>query len=206
MYTGILHTHTLVVSLFIVLYLIKATLLVLNRHAALDNFVKKTKVAEMIISTLFLLTGIYLAVNTGNKGTWLWVKLFVIACTIPLAVIAFKKKNSSLALISLMALIYAYGISETKSISMKKADTAVNTEGLEGAAAGKVIFESKCQSCHGADGKLGLSGAKDLTQSALSPQEKIDIITNGKKTMAAYKDQLSQEQIAAVADYVQTLK
>jgi len=198
MYTGILHTHTLVVSLFIVLYLIKATLLVLNRHAALDNFVKKTKVAEMIISTLFLLT--------GNKGTWLWVKLFVIACTIPLAVIAFKKKNSSLALISLMALIYAYGISETKSISMKKADTAVNTEGLEGAAAGKVIFESKCQSCHGADGKLGLSGAKDLTQSALSPQEKIDIITNGKKTMAAYKDQLSQEQIAAVAEYVQTLK
>lgn len=89
---------------------------------------------------------------------------------------------------------------------MKKADTSVNTAGLEGVAAGKVIFESKCQSCHGADGKLGLSGAKDLTQSALSAPQKIDIITNGKKTMAAYKDQLTQEQITAVAEYVQTLK
>ena len=205
MFTGMLHTHKLVVSLFLIIYLIKTALLVLNKHQLLDTFIKKTKVAEMIISTLFLLTGIYLAVNSGNTGAWLWVKLFVIACSIPLAVIAFRNKNNAMALISLMFLVYAYGISETKSPFMTKDAAKVNTEGMENEQAGKLIYEEKCKICHGADGKLGLSGAKDLTQSTLSRDEKVAIITNGKNAMVGYKEQLTADQIQAVAAYVETL-
>jgi len=205
MYTGMLHTHKLVVSLFLILYLIKTALLVLNKHDALDSFTKKTKVAEMIISTLFLLTGIYLAMNSANNGTWLWMKLFVIACSIPLAVIGFKKKNQSLALISLMFLIYAYGISETKSPFMSDEKKKVDTTNVPVAEVGKKIYEEKCTLCHGSDGKLGLSGAKDLTQSTLSHAEKIDLVMNGKNAMMSFKEQLTPEQVEAVTQYVETL-
>lgn len=200
MYTGILHTHTLVVSLFLLIYLIKTVLLFLGKTEQLQSFSKKFRIPEMIISALFFATGIFLAVNTGNGGTWLWVKIAAVLISIPLAVIGFKKLNKNLALLSLILLIYSYGISETKSAIFKKEITAVT------AIDGKKIYEAKCINCHGADGKLSMSGAKDISISVLKPEEKISLITNGKNTMKAYKDVLTSEQIAAVAAYTETLK
>lgn len=206
MYTGILHTHTLVVTLFILIYLIKTFLLVLNRNESLQSFTRKVKIPEIIISTLFLLTGIYLAVKTGNKGEWLWVKIACIAVVIPLAIVAFKKANKGLALLSFVLLVYIYGISETKSPTFKN-DTPIVTEPTPGTAiSGKDIFDSQCANCHGSDGKMGLSGAKDLTASTLSHQEITEIITNGKNAMRSFKNDLSVEQIEAVATYVEELK
>ncbi len=205
MYTGIMHTHVLVVSLFLILYLIKTALLVLNKHDMLDKFSKKTKVAEMIISTLFLLTGIYLAINTGNKGSWLWMKIFVIACSIPLAIIAFKKKQNYTAMLALIFLVYAYGISESKSPYFLKEETKTDFAGTTPAELGKNIYETKCMACHGADGKMGLSGAKDLTMSTLTHDEKIALVQEGKNSMMAFKDQLTQEQIEAVVTYIESL-
>ena len=200
MYTGILHTHTLVVSLFLLTYLIKTALLVFGKTEMLQNFTKKFRVPEMVISLLFFATGIYLAINTGNAGTWLWVKLAAVLISIPLAVIGFKRLNKNLALLSLILLIYAYGISETKSPFFKKENKAITS--IEG----KEIYETKCISCHGADGKLGMSGSKDLTVSQMKPEEKIDLITNGKNAMKGYKDVLTAEQIDAVTVYTETLK
>ena len=71
---------------------------------------------------------------------------------------------------------------------------------------GQDVYTKLCQNCHGADGKLMLSGAKDLSISALTKEEQILIITKGKNAMAAYESQLSQQQIEAVADYIETLK
>ena len=159
----------------------------------------------MIISTLFFLTGIYLAIYSGQRGAWLWVKLFVIACSIPLAVIAFKKKHNASALLSLMFLVYAYGISETKTPFMSD-NKPFETGNLQGVEAGKAIFDAKCQQCHGADGTLKLSGAKDLTASTLSRDEKIAVVMNGKNAMMSYKKQLTQQQIEDVVAYVETLK
>jgi cytochrome c6 len=104
-----------------------------------------------------------------------------------------------------MFLVYAYGISETKSPFMKKEIQKVETATLPAAEVGKKVFEEKCQLCHGADGKLGLSGAKDLTASVLTHEEKIAIVMNGKNAMMSYKDQLSAEQIDAVVGYIETL-
>lgn len=201
MYTGIMHTHTLVVSLFLLIYLIKTALLVMGKTEQLQAFTKKFKIPEMVISALFFITGIYLTVKTGNSGTWLWVKLAAVLISIPLAVIGFKKLNKNLALLSLMLLIYAYGVSETKSAFFKPEPVAstVTVNGQE-------IYQSKCVNCHGADGKLMLSGAKDLSVSQLTLDQKIALITNGKNAMKAYNNQLSVEQIAAVASYTETLK
>ena len=200
MYTGILHTHTLVVSLFLIIYLIKTGLLMFDKNELLQTFTRKIKVTEMIISFLFFATGIYLAVNTGNAGNWLWVKLIAVLISIPLAVIGFKKMNKGLAFLSLILLIFSYGISETKNPLFKNENTAVTSND------GKIIYEAKCLHCHGTDGKMGLSGARDLTQSQLKYEEKILIISNGKNAMMGFKDQLNEQQIKAVADYVESLK
>ena len=200
MYTGILHTHTLVVSLFLLIYLIKTALLVFGKTEMLQNFTKKFRIPEMVISVLFFATGIYLAINTGNSGAWLWVKLAAVLISIPLAVIGFKRMNKNLALLSLILLIYAYGISDTKSPFFKKENKTVAS------ANGKEIYEAQCTSCHGADGKSGMSGAKDLSASQLKSDEKINIITNGKNAMKGYKEVLTAEQISAVTEFTETLK
>lgn len=71
---------------------------------------------------------------------------------------------------------------------------------------GATLFRKHCVVCHGADGTLGLNGAKDLTQSTLHPTDRIQIITHGKKLMTPFKTILSPDEIKVVAEYTLTLK
>jgi len=71
---------------------------------------------------------------------------------------------------------------------------------------GKDIFKKNCVICHGVDGTLGLNGAKDLTKSTLSIDEKILQVTNGKGLMTPFKNILTETEIKQVVDYVQTMK
>jgi uncharacterized membrane protein SirB2 len=205
MYTGMMHTHTLVVMLFLLIYLIKLGLLLFAKPETLDKFAKRIKIPEIVVSTLFLVTGIYLAYNTGNVGSWLYIKLLVVFASIPLAVIAFKKRIKLLGVLSIFLLLYAYGISETKSPTFKRTDMSVQYAGLEGEAAAKEIFKVECSKCHGVDGRGVLSGAKDLTVSQLSLDEKMSIINKGKNAMMAYDKVLTPEQVEAVATYAHSL-
>lgn len=71
----------------------------------------------------------------------------------------------------------------------------------------KELFEQNCASCHGVDGKLGNSGAKDLTKSKLSDEEVLKIITEGKNGMPPMKGILeSDKNISAVAEYVKKMR
>ena len=90
----------------------------------------------------------------------------------------------------------------SSSPEINKQDTEDNS-----VVTGKNLYTLNCSSCHGADGKLGLSGAKDLTLSVLFDQQRLDIITNGKNAMPSMKDALgSIQNIQSVADYVKSLK
>ena len=70
---------------------------------------------------------------------------------------------------------------------------------------GEAIYKKYCTLCHGADGKLGLNGSKDISISTLTEAERIEQITNGKNTMTPFKGILSDEEIKAVAAYSMTL-
>ena len=70
----------------------------------------------------------------------------------------------------------------------------------------KQIFKQSCAVCHGVDGKLGANGSKDLSQSILTIEEKVNMITNGKGLMIAFGTILSPEEIKAVAQYTNQLK
>ena len=70
------------------------------------------------------------------------------------------------------------------------------------------LFQQNCASCHGVDGKMGNSGAKDLSESTLTDQETINAILYGnEKGMPPFKDQLgSEENITLLLAYVKSLR
>jgi mono/diheme cytochrome c family protein len=209
MYTGILHLHVTSVVIFLVIYLVKAFLLLGNRHISLDTFTRKIKIVEMIVSFAFLGTGIYLWANTGNAGTWLYVKVAAVLASIPLAVIGFRKKKKALALLSIVLLLYAYGVAETKSAAFKKGTAqapASSSEELAGPELGKKTYESYCANCHGDNGALGLSGATDLSTSSLDASARTEAITKGKGVMPPFGNILSEKEIREVSLYIETLK
>ena len=71
---------------------------------------------------------------------------------------------------------------------------------------GEKIFRTYCITCHGIDGKLGLNGAKDLSVSEVTLEDRIAQVTNGKGLMTPFEGILSEEQIKAVVDYTFTFK
>ncbi len=196
MATGMLHLHRLVVVLFILIYLIKTILLLSDKDELLEKFRIKIKLFEIIVSVLFLATGIFLLINSGNINSYSVVKLSCVFLSIPLAVMGFKQKNKLLVTASFVLLVLSYMLAyKAKAAKAGGAIVAIN---------GKEIFEQKCALCHGNDGKLGMSGAKDITQTQLSHQNILALITNGKNTMPAFKSALNAEQIEAVINYVET--
>lgn len=129
------------------------------------------------------------------------------------------KNNFALLIILLLAgIIMACGgnkedagsTSSTSSASKKEASASGNSSSDSKQAAtnrkGKLIYKQYCVICHGADGKLAISNATDLSTSVATLEDRIDQITNGKGLMTPYKDILSAEQISAVSEYVEELR
>lgn len=203
MYKGFLHTHYLVVTLFLLIYVIKTILLLGNKKDLLATFSKKVKVFEMIVSFLFLVTGIYLATQLpfGGKYDYLfYIKIVLVLAAIPLAVIGFKKSNKILAALSLLLITGSFGLAESyhkkKGIPKDSADSSSAVASLDG----ETLFKANCVLCHGNDGKLGISGAKDLSATTMDAAEIKEIILNGKGLMPAAG--VNAEQAAAIAEYV----
>lgn len=202
METGIRHTHLLSVILFLLIYLIKTVLLLSNKNEGLAKFTKVVKVPEMIVSTLFLATGIYLLTQIPEIKSLLIIKIIAVLISIPLAIIGFKKKNKVLAVLSLLLIIGAYGMAEMSKKQKSKSMETISGSNLNG----QELFNASCISCHGADGKLGLMEASDLSISTMELTAKIEIIKNGKGAMTPFAEILTEEQIKAVAEYSESLK
>ncbi|MBC7695593.1 MAG: SirB2 family protein [Burkholderiales bacterium] len=196
MATGMLHSHYLFVVLFTLIYLIKTILLLSDRDELLEKFKKKTKVLEIIVSFGFLATGVFLMFQMPHIPTLMYVKIGLVVLSIPLAVVGYKKKNKVLATLSFFLIVVSFGIAQ--KVKKEKAGGTIL------AMSGKEIFEEKCTLCHGGDGKLGMSGSKDLSVTQLDHAGIVTIVTVGKNTMASYKSTLSAEQIEAVASYIET--
>lgn len=222
MYTGMLHTHKLSVVLFLIYLLVRTVLLLTNKTDMLQKLTKKLRIPDMVVSTLFLVTGIYLAFQTSSisYGNWFWIKLVLVFAAIPLAIIGFKKQRKVLALLSLVLVLGAYGVSETKSINMKpssyleaigqKADPAVLSKANIDPAQpnydpilhGEAVYSAYCSGCHGADGKLQNAGAKDLSRSVKTVEEMRLQINKGKNSMPGFEKYLSENQIDDVVAFV----
>ncbi len=226
-----LHTHVLVVVLFLLLFTVKAVLLFLNKRETLNKVRSKTKVLDMVFGTLILLTGGYLLfLYNGGTPTWLIIKIVLVLAAIPLGIIGIKRENKALAGLSLFIFLYVYGVAETKSLAMHKdqpsAHQTTATPAADAVEAGdiapqeeilttmneaqlanaKAIYTKVCANCHGADGAKGLGGATNLTASNLSLNDRMNVIEKGRGLMPGFGEQLTKQETEALAAYTITLK
>jgi len=77
----------------------------------------------------------------------------------------------------------------------------------------EALYKSKCQVCHGADGKGTPAGqkmgAKSFTDPEVAKQSDADLIAatkKGKGKMPAYDGKLTDDQIKGLIKYIRTLK
>ncbi len=80
----------------------------------------------------------------------------------------------------------------------------INTE--DAPVDGALLYLNNCASCHGADGGLGVSGAKDLRQTKMNSEQIQQIIRNGKGDMPPFEQLLSTDkEVEAVQQHVSSL-
>jgi len=216
-----LHTHVLVVLIFMLLFLVKVVILLLKKQELLAKIRAKTKIVEIVLGTLILITGFYLLWIQGVYESWLILKVVIVLIAIPLGIVGFIKNNVVLVLLSFFVFIYAYGVAETKSLKFKKDKmviTEIDTSSSNVAtkilssnentaiANAKAIYIQLCVNCHGTDGTLGKFKATDLSKSTMILSEKKQIISKGKGVMKGYRTELSESEIESLGIYIGTFK
>lgn len=192
--------HVISVILFLLIYFVKTILLISNKEDALTKLTKVLKVPEMIVSFAFLATGIYLLTQIPEIKPLLMVKIGLVFLSIPIAVIGFKKRNKILGALALLMITASYGLAEMAA--KNKAKVSTEAVAADGSLNAQVLYSDNCALCHGADGKLGMTGAADLSKTQMQKDSIQLVILNGKGTMKSVP--LSQEQAAAIAEYVLT--
>lgn len=199
--------HLIVVNLFLLIYLVK-TILIFTSVPALEKFSRATRVPEMIVSTLFLVTGIWLFVILGAIKTFHIIKLACIMISIPVAVVGFKKQNKALALLSFLLIVGAYGLAEmSKNKPFIPNRVVLNGPGDDSSLRGIKTFASNCAMCHGLDGKKMYRNAVNLSASTLDPSLIPQLIRDGSKgKMPAFGGTLSEEEVHSVSSYILSLR
>jgi cytochrome c553 len=197
---GILHLHLTVVILFLIFLIFKTILLLANKIELLDKIREKTKVIDIVLGVLIIVTGGYLlaVLHSGKVETYLIGKIVLMLIGIPLGIVGIKKKNKVLAVLSVFIFLFIYRVGETRSLTGKR-EKIISTDAAQ-------IYGQNCAPCHGADGSLGLNGAKDLGKSTMNTSEKENVIANGKGLMPKFKGQLNEQQIKDLAQYIEGFK
>lgn len=202
MYQTIYTSHKIVVVLFLLIYLIKTILLLANKTEQLTKFSRLFKVPEMIISFLFLASGIYMLTQQPEINKLMIFKLIAVFASIPIAIIGFKRSNKALASLAMLLIIGAYGLAEVNKKQKNKSNDTTAVTSIDG----KELYSAYCTKCHGEDGKAGLMGATDISLSQLDDTGIREMITTGKNNMQGFGSQLNPEQIASVSEYVKMLR
>jgi mono/diheme cytochrome c family protein len=233
-YPSVVNAHILAVILFLILFIIKAFLLFTNKTQALESIKGKTKIADMVLGTLILVTGGYLLFQLSTIPTWLILKIVLVFAAIPLAIAGLKKLNKPLVALAVVIFVYVYGVAESKNITMQKATPArmeaelqepapdpaavtndlptgenapaISTEMSETAVNNaRQIYSQLCANCHGDDGQKGLGGATDLSTSMQTLAERKAVILNGRGNMPAFKGTLTEQEAEELGAYTQML-
>ena len=202
---GTIHMYS--VLLFLLLYLVK-TVLLFTSTSKLDSFTAVTKVPEMIISTLFLVTGIWLTVILGGIKTFQIIKLVMVFTSIPLAVIGFKRRKKGLALLALFLIIGSYGLAEmSKNKPFIKASVTVEGDAASPLVNGQKVYLQNCAFCHGPDGKKAYRGAKDLSACPPDAAYVRTFVENGVKgKMPKYAGLIEGRDLEDLCAYVVSMK
>lgn len=209
--TGMLHTHILVVSLYLLQLLIRTGLLIAGKDAQLESISRKVRIPSIVISVLILATGIFLMVRSPlGTSAYVWVKLSLVLASIPLGIIGFRKKQALMAggSFAVLALVLYLGLAKpgtAKSEAYYEASDSVG--GDKEITAGRTLYyKHLCNSCHGDDGAAGYQGSKNLQETELTDAEIKTLLKNGKGVMPAYEERLTDAEMDLLIKYVRNFK
>jgi mono/diheme cytochrome c family protein len=93
---------------------------------------------------------------------------------------------------SLFYILIVAGLTSCGTDSSSKNNDALPIE--TPAEKGASLYTVNCASCHGEDGKMGASGAKDLSESRLSDKQIKKILQKGKNAMPPMSAILENEE------------
>lgn len=117
-YHTLIKAHEGIIYLFLLIFTIKVLLLIFNK-SAFNKVRAKTKITEMILGTLLLVTGVWLLIMRGGiDPAWLQVKIVLVLVAIPIAIIGLRKANMAMALIALGIFVYVFLVARSKSLSL----------------------------------------------------------------------------------------
>lgn len=69
------------------------------------------------------------------------------------------------------------------------------------------FYQQRCDVCHGADGKLGASDAKDLSKSSITEEQIKNIINRGQGAMPPFEHAIeSDSTLIELVDHVKSLR
>jgi len=112
--------------------------------------------------------------------------------------------KKTLIFAALAALVFACGSSQDDSRSSDASQNAQAVAAAEGPD-GEELYKTYCVTCHGLYGDMGASGAYNLKESELSLEERIAVVTKGRKAMTAFESLLDKDEIKAVSKYTMKL-
>ncbi|MFN8397987.1 MAG: cytochrome c [Bacteroidia bacterium] len=208
--TGMLHTHNLVVSLYLLQLLVRVVMMIAASKTAVDKYVKAMRIPHIVLSILMVATGTFLMFRApGGVQPYILVKLGLVLASIPLGVIGSKRNSVALTGFAFVLLAGTMALAYAKPAFLRNtSSTAASAkEGLDPAKikAGQPLYEQRCTLCHGNDGAAGFQKAADLSTSKMADADMLNIIKNGKGVMPDNSD-LSAEQLDQVKEYVKNLR
>lgn len=212
--TAMKHSHTLVAMLYLLQLLIRVVLMAMSNKETVAKYTKAMRIPQILLSVLFLGTGIYLMVRQGQSvdgiQPYVWVKFALVLASIPLGVIGSKRSSVALTGFALLVLLSVLALAYAKpeflrSTAGKSTDVAKAGIDMEKVKAGQPLYEKYCVLCHGSDGAAGLQGAKNLSVSVLSDADILSIIKNGKGVMPPNPD-LTDAEVEQVKEYVKYIR
>lgn len=121
------------------------------------------------------------------------------------------KKMGLIAAVALIATGFVLLFSLVSHASLQNSNSSVTAKPVAVSA----IYNRRCASCHGKDGraktfKAKFNGARDLTdskwQESVSDERIYNSIMNGRGKMPAFGKKVTEEQVDALASYVRSLK
>ncbi len=106
---ALIKMHEGFVYLFLISLFIKVTLLIIN--VELFRVVRnKTKIVEMILGSLLLISGamVWNAVYSFDMQGWILIKVVLMLAGIGLTIVSFKKESRPLAFLSVLIFVFIY--------------------------------------------------------------------------------------------------
>ena len=203
---AVIFTFYLIVRLFISLFGL--------RNKDYQNLMRvKFRKPDWIFIVAIGITGIYPIVVLAQIELYHLIKLILFGFVIWSSRYATNLNFAGVSLVALLIMVWSGYSSFSDAPKFPKMAGTFEKQYPEVASLtelekGEAIFTNLCIQCHGNDGKKRRFQAADLTQSQLTLEERIEIITKGSPltVMKSFVKDLSSDEIHAVAKYASEFK